>query len=171
LPLPVVGHISLLDRLTALVTSHRLPSSGASGERTAGLLGGGGIAAKAATAGTTILVAGAGVVGLTTGVRSSGSHRPRHVSHEHVQEVRPAATLIAAPPAMYPRAAAASRAGDGSPRHLRGLTSHMSREARAAVTNFPGLGGNSPTPSATNSRAGINPPRVLNERERILKTP
>lgn len=80
-PLPVLAadaHGSLLDRLTAFASNYRLPSSGGSGERTVGLLGGGGFAAKAAVAGTAVVVAGAGVVGLTSSVRNIGSHHPRH---------------------------------------------------------------------------------------------
>jgi hypothetical protein len=169
LPLPAVGHVSLLGRLTALVTSHRLPTGGGSGERTAGLLGGGGIAAKAAVAGTAIVVAGAGVVGLTTGVRNFRSHHPLRVPSEHVQKMRPATTLIATPPSAVslsrPRATP-SRAGS-APRH----SPHISTEAKATVTNFPGLGGNAPTPSATTSRAETSSPRAVNNRERILKTP
>jgi DNA-directed RNA polymerase specialized sigma24 family protein len=171
LPLPVVGHVSLLDRLTALVTSRRLPSSGGSGERTAGMLGGGGIAAKAAVAGTAIVVAGAGVVGLTTGVHSSGSQRSRRAPREHVQKIRPVSTLIETAPQPIspsrPRAAAVSRAGGRVP----GRQPKMSREAKAAVTNFPSLGGNATTQPATTSRTETSAPRAVNERERILKTP
>ncbi len=170
LPPLAVGHLSLLERLAAFVTSHRLPSGGGSGERAAGLLGGGGIAAKAAVAGTAIVVAGAGVAGLTTGVRDSGSHRPRRAPREHVQDMH---TVIETTPlAASPRRPTASRAaGESSPRHRRGVASHLSTDARVAVTNFPALGGNAPTPPATASRAETSPTRAINERERILKTP
>jgi hypothetical protein len=175
LPPLAVGHLSLLERLTAFVTSHRPPSGVGSGERTAGLLGGGGIAAKAAVAGTAIVVAGAGVVGLTAGVRDAGSHRPRRAPREHVQDMHPVTTLIVTTPptaSPRPRAAAASRArSKSSPRHPRGVASHLSTEAKAAVTNFPRLGANAPTPTATTSRAETSSPRAVTERERILKTP
>jgi hypothetical protein len=170
LPFPAVGHVSLLDRLTSLVTHHRLPSGGSSGERTAGLLGGGGIAAKAAVAGTAIVVTGAGVVGLTTGVRSPGSHHPHRAPSERVQKMRPATTLIATTPsAVSPsRPRSAPSLTGSTPRHS---PHHLSTQAKATVADFPGLGGNAPMSPATTSRAETSSPRAVNERERILKTP
>jgi hypothetical protein len=169
LPLPALGHGSLLDRLTAFATGHRLPSGGGSAGRTVELLGGGSVAAKAAVAGTAIVVAGAGVVGLTAGVRDPGSHHPRAKHPQHVQETRTATTLILAMPtsASQPRPRIPSRASRGSSsHHQQGLTTRMSTSARATVTNFPALGGNTTAP-----RAETSPPRVTNEHERILGTP
>jgi len=59
-PIAVVGGHGWVERLAGLFPHGRVPSSGATGERVAGLLGGGGVV-KVAAAGTALVIAGAGV--------------------------------------------------------------------------------------------------------------
>jgi DNA-directed RNA polymerase specialized sigma24 family protein len=170
-PVTIAGHVGLLDRIAGLVAHHRLPSSPASGERAAGLLGGGGVAAKAAVAGTAILVAGAGVVSLTAGAHHKPPHRPHRAARGHIQITRPTTTSIAHTlPATIPSRSRVTAAARPAAHHPRAPIAHMSTATRAAVKNFPALGGNSPTPSPVD-RAETDPPPATNERERILKTP
>jgi DNA-directed RNA polymerase specialized sigma24 family protein len=88
-PTTIAGHVGLLHRIVGLLVNHRLPSSNGPGERAAGLLGGGGVAAKAAIAGTAIIVAGAGVVSLT----APALHTPSRSRQTHLRHVARAFTV------------------------------------------------------------------------------
>jgi DNA-directed RNA polymerase specialized sigma24 family protein len=171
-PLPVLAagaHGSLLDRLTAFASNYRLPSSGGSGERTVGLLGGGGFAAKVAVAGTAVVVAGAGVVGITSSVRNIGSHHPHHahvlrsrVAHHQPSNAAEPGLRAAAvsarevSPSKRPVRFAQVRLGSGGFSYLGGAASggphrhsasaptSSSRTAEAASLRY--LGGNSSSP-------------------------
>lgn len=59
-PLAVVAGHGWIERLLGLLPNNRVPSGGATGERAAGLLGGGGVVKVAATS-TALLIAGAGI--------------------------------------------------------------------------------------------------------------
>jgi hypothetical protein len=101
LPPPVLTagvHGRWIERLTSLLTTGRAPSGTATAERTAGLLGGGGLV-KAAAVTSAIVVAGAGV-----GARVVHSlESPAPVQHHHT------VTAHAAP--SVPTASIAPRAG------------------------------------------------------------
>jgi DNA-directed RNA polymerase specialized sigma24 family protein len=187
-PLPALAasaaHGSLLDRLTAFASNYRLPSSGSSGERTVGLLGGGGFAAKAAVAGTAVVVAGAGVVGLTSSVRNFGSHHPHHARilrssvarHQlsNAAEPRLSAATVSAGVSSSERPVRSEQArlgsggfsylggaAPGAPhRHSASASTSDARTAQAASLRY--LGGNARPPStatATASSATSSPQR------------
>jgi anti-sigma factor RsiW len=162
LPLPAVGHISLLDRLTALVASHRLPSGGGSGERTAGVLGGGSIAAKAAVAGTAIIAAGAGVVSLTTTTPHTPSRprrthlphaaraftvpQPRTSSAESAPTLTRSTVTRSSAPTPASRAAHLAKSGFSYLGRSTGVGTHSS-VSNGSATSLRYLGGNAPTTS------------------------
>lgn len=94
LPPPVLAaglHGQWIERLTSLLTSGRAPSGTATAERTAGLLGGGGLV-KAAAVTSAIVVAGAGVGARV--VHSLESTAPVH--HHHKVAARSASSAPAA---------------------------------------------------------------------------
>jgi hypothetical protein len=94
LPPPVLAaglHGRWIERLTSLLTSGRAPSGTATAERTAGLLGGGGLV-KAAAVTSAIVVAGAGVGARV--VHSLESTAPVH--HHHKVAARSASSAPAA---------------------------------------------------------------------------
>lgn len=166
-PLPAPAHYGLFDRLIDITGSARWPTSGAS-DRTVGLLGGGGAAIKAAVVGTAIIATSAGVVGLA----GSGDHPTRRqVATPIHRRVQPAP--IASHPT--PRVRAPSRPSPRSrpPRRRHDSAElHLSPEARAAVTNFPALGGNTTTrPTTVSHPDDRGAQRPTNEAEGILKTP
>ncbi len=135
-PLPALAkstHCSLLDRLTTFASNYRLPSTGGSGERTAGLVGGGGFAAKAAVAGTAAVIAGTAVVGLTSSVRNFGPHHPHHarVLRSRVARHQPSNTTEQ----RLRVAAASAKAVSSSERPAR------SEQARLGSGGFSYLGG------------------------------
>jgi DNA-directed RNA polymerase specialized sigma24 family protein len=173
-PLPVLAasaHGSLLGRLTTFASNYRLPSSGGSGERTASLLGGGGFAAKAAV--TAVVVAGAGVVGVTSGVHDlGGSRHPHHVHglHAHVAHRQPPSTEASLSAAVTPEEVASSEparprrpeparraasgfsylggaSSDGS--HKRNAPQGESTAGTAKAASLRYLGGNSSSPSTS----------------------
>jgi hypothetical protein len=79
-PVLVAGlHGRWIERLTSLLTSGRAPSGTATAERTAGLLGGGGLV-KAAAVTSAVVVAGAGVGARV--VHSLESTAPAHHQHK-----------------------------------------------------------------------------------------
>jgi hypothetical protein len=94
LPPPVLAaglHGRWIERLTSLLTSGRAPSGTATAERTAGLLGGGGLV-KAAAVTSAIVVAGAGV-----GARVVHSlESTAQVHHHHKVTARSSSSLPAA---------------------------------------------------------------------------
>jgi hypothetical protein len=91
-PVLVAGlHGRWIERLTSLLTSGRAPSGTATAERTAGLLGGGGLV-KAAAVTSAIVVAGAGVGARV--VHSLESTAPVH--HHHKVAARSASGAAAA---------------------------------------------------------------------------
>ncbi len=94
LPPPMLAaqlHGGWIERLTSLLSTGRTPSGTATAERTAGVLGGGGLV-KAAAATSAIVIAGAGV-----GARVVHSlEAPAHVHHHRKVARRPAASASAA---------------------------------------------------------------------------
>jgi anti-sigma factor RsiW len=109
-PVLVAGvHGRWIERLTSLLTSGRAPSGSATAERTAGVLGGGGLV-KAAAVTSAIVVAGAGVGARV--VHSLESTAPVH--HHHKITARrvssgPAASIT--PPAIAGGLTTESEAG------------------------------------------------------------
>lgn len=100
--LPAVAHGGLAARLSAFLFDPPAPSWGGTGERTAGLLGGGGLV-KAAAAGTAVVIAGAGFGGRvlhSLDGRSAG-HTRGHVAARRLGSVRTAALQTAAPAHTY----------------------------------------------------------------------
>lgn len=97
LPPPVLAvelHSSWIERLASLLSTGRAPSGAAAAERTAGVLGGGGLV-KAAAVTSAIAVAGAGVgVKVVHSLESSPVHR--HVAASHAQPSTPAASIAPA---------------------------------------------------------------------------
>ena len=90
LPPPVLAvelHGRWIERLTSLLSTGRAPSGSATAERTAGLLGGGGLV-KAAAVTSAIAVAGAGV-----GVKVVHSLESTAPVHHHKVTVRPASGM------------------------------------------------------------------------------
>ncbi len=180
-PLPELAgsaHGSLLERIAAFLGNSRLPSTAGSGERAAGLLGGGGLAAKVAVAGTAaVVVAGAGVVDLTSGTHHRHEHPPAHPrvmslgvpQRPPVRAVEPRLT-VAAPARkvalggpVRPVSSAPGRFTRGGFSYLGGATPDAShRESApaaerstttAAASSLSYLGGgSSATPTATTSR-------------------
>ncbi len=93
LPPPALAgavHGRWIERLASLLSTGRAPSGSATAERTAGLLGGGGLV-KAAAVTSAIVVAGAGV-----GAKVVHSLEARAPAHHHIAAVRPAASARAA---------------------------------------------------------------------------
>ncbi len=94
LPPPMLAahlHGRWIERLTSLLSTGRTPSGTATAERTAGVLGGGGLV-KAAAATSAIVIAGAGV-----GARVVHSlEAPAPVHHHHKVATHPAASASAA---------------------------------------------------------------------------
>jgi hypothetical protein len=78
-PIALAGGHGWVERLAGIFPHGRMPSTGATGERAAGLLGGGGVV-KAAAAGTALVIAGAGVGARI--VHSISASPP--VRHHHV---------------------------------------------------------------------------------------
>jgi hypothetical protein len=100
-PIAVAGGHGWVERLAGLFPHGRMPSTGATGERAAGLLGGGGGVVKAAAAGTALVIAGAGVGERVIHSLSSPHHTPHHHVARHAgpsaaqASIRPA--TLAAP--------------------------------------------------------------------------
>ncbi len=103
LPPPVLAvdlHGGWVERLTSLLSTGRAPSGTATAERTAGLLGGGGLV-KAAAVTSAIVVAGAGVGGkVVRSLESTGSVHHRHKVAarssltKHPTSVEPATAVV-----------------------------------------------------------------------------
>jgi hypothetical protein len=94
LPPPVLAvelHGRWIERLISLLTSGRAPSGAATAERTAGVLGGGGLV-KAAAVTSAIVVAGAGV-----GAKVVHSLEPAAPVHQHHKVTGRAASSVPAP--------------------------------------------------------------------------
>jgi hypothetical protein len=119
LPSPMLAvelHGRWIERLTTLLSTGRAPSGSATAERTAGLLGGGGLV-KAAAATSALVIAGAGVGAKV--VHSLEAPAPAH--HHHKASVRPAASGTAA--SIQPSAVA------GGPTSTRAQTDTHPRKA------------------------------------------
>ena len=93
LPAPMLtvrGHGGGLGRLAAFIANRPVGGSGGNAERVAGVLGGGGIA-KAAAAGTAIVVAGGALTGhivhAIAGAQAPAHHRRAHVARQSYQPV------------------------------------------------------------------------------------
>jgi DNA-directed RNA polymerase specialized sigma24 family protein len=93
LPAPMLnvgGHGGGLGRLAAFIANRPVGGSGGNAERVAGVLGGGGIA-KAAAAGTAIVVAGGALTGhivhAIAGAQAPAHHRRAHVVRQSYQPV------------------------------------------------------------------------------------
>lgn len=98
LPAPMLtvgGHGGGLGRLGAYIANRPVGGSGGNAERVAGVLGGGGIA-KAAAAGTAIVVAGGALTGhfvhAIAGGHTSAHHRRVHIARQTHQPSRSLAT-------------------------------------------------------------------------------
>ncbi len=121
LPAPMLtvrGHGGGLGRLAAFIANRPVGGSGGNAERVAGVLGGGGIA-KAAAAGTAIVVAGGALTGHIVHA-IAGAHTPAH--HRRVSVVRQAYRPVSssrewanAGSSLAAPAGASSRSG--TPRH------------------------------------------------------
>ncbi len=125
-----VPHGGWLDRLAILLSDHRIPSGTGASERAAGLLGGGGLAAKAAVAGTTIIVAGAGVVG----EQAIHSLTVSHPSHRGSVKHHPATAATARIAPVAPTSSSLSTA-PATTRSTSHPTAHVSSHRRTAVPN------------------------------------
>ncbi|HTD08679.1 MAG TPA: hypothetical protein VK680_07290 [Solirubrobacteraceae bacterium] len=125
-PILVAGvHGRWIERLTSLLTSGRAPSGSATAERTAGVLGGGGLV-KAAAVTSAIVVAGAGVGAKV--VHSLESTEPVH--HHHKITARRASSGPAA--SITPTAIAGgltTESGAGSHPVVSASAKHASRPA------------------------------------------
>jgi hypothetical protein len=169
LPPPVLAvelHGRWIERLTSLLTSGRAPSGTATAERTAGVLGGGGLV-KAAAVTSAIVVAGAGVG--TKVVHSLESTTP--VQHHHKVLARRASSAPA--PSITPPAIA------GGLTTKRGAASHPATPAPAKHASRPApppshadgylaLGGSAdestdPRASAASAGAGSSSPESTRE--------
>jgi DNA-directed RNA polymerase specialized sigma24 family protein len=167
-PLPIAAHYGLADRFIGFVSHIRWPTSGSS-DRAAGLLGGGGVALKAAAVGTAVIATSAGVIGLT-------QYKPGHVNRQ--MPIRAHQRAIIASPSVLPtrRSAAIPRSRPISLPRKR--TDHGIRSAihfdgvqpekHASVTNFPALGGNSPARPQIEKHLKT---QATTPAERVLQTP
>jgi hypothetical protein len=97
LPPPILAvelHSRWIERLTSLLSTGRAPSGSATAERTAGLLGGGGLV-KAAAVTSAIVVAGAGVG--TKVVHSLEAPAPVHHHHRASRRLTDCAATVSLP--------------------------------------------------------------------------
>jgi hypothetical protein len=126
LPPPMLAaqlHGHWIERLTSLLSAGRAPSGTATAERTAGVLGGGGLV-KAAVATSAIVIAGAGVGARV--VHSLEAPAPAH--HHHKVAGHPAASTVSIEPTIV-------AGGLTSARTL--ITPHAATPARAKHHSTP----------------------------------
>lgn len=154
LPPPMLAvelHGRWIERLSTLLSTGRAPNGSATAERTAGLLGGGGLV-KAAAATSALVIAGAGVGAKVVHSLEAPAH------HHHKASVRPAASGTAA--SIQPSAVAGgltssrARADTGSRKATTASTKHPPQSPPSHGLGYLALGGSAGGSTST-SRASV----------------
>jgi hypothetical protein len=179
-PIALAGGHGWVERLAGLFPHGRVPSTGATGERAAGLLGGGGVVKAAA--GTALVIAGAGVGERVIHSLSSPHHTPHHHVARHagpsaeqasIQIGRVAGAIVPATPAaphnaadhrLVARGAAARRGPPPPSRDLgylalgqsAGGASSPPRAEAASTTHRASSGEEGPPPRPTRTGGGTS---------------
>jgi hypothetical protein len=143
LPLPMLAvelHGRWIERLTTLLSTGRTPSGSATAERTAGLLGGGGLV-KAAAATSALVIAGAGVGSKVVHSLEAPAHHRHHHSASAHSAAGAAATSIE-PSAVAGGLTSTRTPGDVHSRKLaRTAVEHRSQAPPSHALGYLALGG------------------------------